>query len=174
MVKNYYYFYKILIFKYLELIVIIVIRMKKLLVIGILFIIVGMIFSPAISASSADESEEESDAGKVNQPLLIVEIISSGYYGFIIKITNIGDEAATNIQTTISLSGMIFIGKEISAPPRDRLEPGESMTVDAIFGLIFGIGPVEIIVTVTYDGMIEPAVDSAEGFMLGPLILGLH
>ena len=148
--------------------------MKKLVVFGILFIVLGMVFAPAISASSTDESEEESNAGTVNQPLLIVEIISSGYYGFIIKITNIGDVAATNIQTTIALSGMVFIGKEINAQPVDRLEPGESITIDATFGLIFGIGPVEIIVTVTYDGMIEPAVDSAEGFMLGPLILGLN
>jgi len=140
--------------------------MKKLLIIGTLFLLLGMIAAPIAFASSIDESEEGANAGTANQPLLIVEIITSGY-GYKITITNIGDEPATNLCITIYLSGWIFVGGHSVFNPTDQLDPGETITVSAP-GLVFGIGPVEITVTVTYDGMIEPASDSIEGFMLGP------
>lgn len=140
-----------------------VIYMKKILVIGIILVLSGMISTPIISASNNPESGSKVERNY--QPLLTVE-----FKGSSIVITNIGDKPANNVAVQVSFEGLIFIGKD-STNSIGTIMPGEEYT--SALGFVFGIGPVTIHVEVTYDDMLEPATAQATGFMLGPLLLGL-
>jgi len=139
--------------------------MKKILVVGLVLILFGMISIPSISAAERD-AETPSDKKPCNQPLLIIEID-----GFSVTITNIGNESAFNIEVHMWFEGMVFVGSAFTST-KESLGPGESMTVGP--GLVFGFGPVIFHVEVTYDGMIEPVTASVKGFMLGPFFFVLQ
>ena len=143
-------------------------KMKKVLVIGISMIIVGMIFVPITSAVDNDESEKSENElyiRLINQPILFVEID-----GLSVTITNIGNETAINVVCEMWFEGLVFIGKSTSAILA-RLEPGESWG-PIHPGLIFGFGPVVYHVYVSADN-VDPFEFDINGFMLGSLILGI-
>jgi len=96
-------------------------------------------------------------------PLIGVKTISGGI-GVKATIENTGTEDAKNVEWSIQLSGLIFIGKE-STGTIDTLPAGSETTIST--GLVFGIGPTTI--TVTANG----ASKKASGFVLGPLVLGV-
>ncbi len=96
-------------------------------------------------------------------PIISIEKISGGF-GVKATIANIGTLPAENVNWKVEISGMVFIGKSTEGTI-DVLNPGESKDVGP--GFVFGIGPVTI--TVTADGVSK----TAEGFMLGPLVLGV-
>lgn len=88
----------------------------------------------------------------------------SGGMGVSATVVNAGTETGSNIDWTISLSGLVFVGAEISGTI-SSLAAGQETTIST--GLVFGIGPSDI--TVTAGGTSE----STNGFVLGPLVLGL-
>ncbi len=96
-------------------------------------------------------------------PVINIGAISGGM-GVKATVTNSGVEDGTNIDWSIQLSGMIFVGKEASGTI-DTLAAGSETTIST--GLVFGIGPTTI--TVTAGG----ASKTASGFVLGPLVLGV-
>jgi len=98
-------------------------------------------------------------------PMPVIGIPSiSGGMGVKATVANSGTEDASSVDWSISLSGMIFVGKEASGTI-DTLAAGSETTIST--GLVFGIGPTTI--TVTAGG----ASKTASGFVLGPLVLGV-
>ncbi len=97
-------------------------------------------------------------------PAPIITIGISGGFGVKATISNEGTEAAENLDWSVDLSGLVFIGKH-SEGTIDTLNPGESVTVGP--GLVFGIGPTTI--TVNAGGVTA----TASGFILGPMVLGV-
>ena len=96
-------------------------------------------------------------------PLIGVKTISGGV-GVKATIDNTGSEDASNVDWSIQLSGLIFMGKEATGTI-DTLAAGGETTIST--GLVFGVGPTTI--TVTAGG----ATKTASGFVLGPLVLGV-
>lgn len=96
-------------------------------------------------------------------PILSIESISGGF-GVKATVTNIGTMDATDVGWTIDLEGLVIIGKhkEGTIP---TLAAGGEETIKS--GFVLGLGTVDI--TVTADG----AEETATGFMLGPLVLGV-
>ncbi|MEA2053581.1 MAG: sialidase family protein [Candidatus Thermoplasmatota archaeon] len=88
----------------------------------------------------------------------------SGGMGISATITNTGTEDASNVDWSIELTGLIFIGKETTGTI-DSLPAGGEEAIKS--GLVFGIGPTTI--TITAGG----ASKTAKGFVLGPLVLGV-
>ena len=95
-------------------------------------------------------------------PLITIDV--SGGFGVKATISNTGSEAAENVDWSIDLSGLVFLGKHAEGTI-PSLAPGESTTVSP--GFVLGIGPTTV--TVTAGG----ATKTASGFVLGPLVLGL-
>jgi len=89
------------------------------------------------------------------------DITISGGFGITITVTNIGSAPAENIEWSVSISGLVFIGKE-SSGSIDELAPGESITIKL---LTIGIGPIDISVT------INGATKTASGFIIGPIVI---
>lgn len=96
-------------------------------------------------------------------PQMSIEGISGGM-GITATVSNVGLEAGSNIDWTISLSGAVFLNSEVTGTI-DSLEPGASTDIST--GFVLGIGPTTI--EVSAGG----ASQSASGFVLGPLVLGL-
>ncbi len=96
-------------------------------------------------------------------PIISIEKISGGF-GVKATVANVGTLPAENVQWTVELEGLVFIGKRTEGTI-DVLNPGESVNVGPSF--VLGIGPVTI--TATADG----ASKTASGFMLGPFVLGV-
>ncbi len=94
--------------------------------------------------------------------ILNVETISGGM-GITAKITNTGTEDATGVEWSIDVGGLVLLGKHTEGTV--DVPAGGEATISS--GLIFGIGPGTITVTV---GGASKAVSC---FMLGPLILGI-
>lgn len=90
-------------------------------------------------------------------------IAISGGFGLKITVTNIGTAEATNLQWSVDLEGLVFIGKH-SEGSKDSLKPGESITFNVF---VLGIGP--LTVRISLDG----AIMEASGFVVGPFVLGL-
>jgi hypothetical protein len=98
-------------------------------------------------------------------PSAIINVDSiNGGMGVSATVSNAGTEAGSNIDWTIALSGLVFVGSETTGTIA-TLAPGQDTTISS--GLVFGIGPTTI--TVTAGG----ATRTASGFVLGPLVLGL-
>jgi len=154
-----------------------VIYVKKTIIVVIILMLISMIFYPVVTSGSVDESGKKSEPKISGQPLLQIVITSDGGRGFPLcaEITNLGNETATGLQISVELSGFIFVGHiNLEDYTRDRLEPGETWTVCGAAGLFFGIGPLTITMSVSYNEADEPAEASITVFMLGPLILGLN
>ncbi len=89
----------------------------------------------------------------------------TGGFGVSATIQNTGAVDATNVNWTISLQGLVFFGNEY-AGNISKIMPGFSPSVRT--GLVFGIGSVDITVTV------EDVVKTANGFLLGPFVLNVR
>ncbi|MDD3493793.1 MAG: hypothetical protein PHZ19_09900 [Candidatus Thermoplasmatota archaeon] len=94
--------------------------------------------------------------------ILNVESVSGGL-GLSATVSNTGTVAAENVEWSIQFSGLVFLGNTAGTIP--LLEPGETETIST--GLVFGIGPSTI--TITVGG----ASRTFSGLVLGPLVLGL-
>ncbi len=97
-------------------------------------------------------------------PAPIITISISGGFGVSVEISNSGTVAAENLDWSIDLSGLVFMGSHAEGTIAS-LEPGASETVGP--GLVFGIGPTTI--TVNAGG----TTATASGFVLGPMVLGI-
>ncbi len=95
--------------------------------------------------------------------IINVESISGGM-GVSATVTNTGTIDGSSIDWSIQLSGLIFMGKETTGTI-DTLAAGGETSISS--GLVFGIGPTTI--TVTVGG----ASKTASAFVLGPLVLGV-
>jgi hypothetical protein len=95
--------------------------------------------------------------------ILNVESISGGL-GVSSTVSNTGSVAGEQVAWSIELSGLVFLGGETTGTLA-VLEPGDTETISS--GLVFGLGPSTI--TVTVGG----ASQTASGMVLGPLVLGL-
>jgi hypothetical protein len=95
-------------------------------------------------------------------PLIGVESISGGM-GVTATITNTGTGDANGVPWSIDISGLVFLGQHNEGTI--DLPAGSETSISS--GLVFGIGPVTI--TVDVSGIKE----TASGFVLGPLVLGV-
>jgi len=96
-------------------------------------------------------------------PLLNVATISGGF-GVTATVTNSGSGDAENAEWSITFDGPVFIGKEKTGAV--TVPAGGEAEIKS--GFIFGIGRATIRVQV------EGASKSAEGLVLGPLVLGIE
>ncbi len=78
-------------------------------------------------------------------PFLAIDKVMGGI-GATVTISNTGSADATNVEWTIDLSGLVFLGKH-SSGTISSIAPGESVRVKSGFPL--GFGPVDVTVTVT-------------------------
>jgi len=97
-------------------------------------------------------------------PAPIIKVSISGGFGVKANVCNEGTEAAQNVPWSVDLSGLVFVGKHAEGTI-DTLNPGDCTTVGP--GLVFGFGPTTI--TVNVGG----TTATANGFLLGPLVLGV-
>jgi len=96
-------------------------------------------------------------------PIINVESVQGGF-GVKATIANVGTADAKDVAWSIDLEGLVFIGKHKEGVI-SSLPAGQSTTISS--GLVFGIGPVTV--TVTAGG----ATATADGFIIGPFVLGL-
>ena len=94
--------------------------------------------------------------------LLNIESISGGM-GVTATVTNTGTEDATGVAWSIDVSGLVFVGGHTEGTV--DVPAGGEATISS--GLVFGIGPGTI--TVTVGGVTK----TASCFILGPLVLGV-
>ncbi|MDD5778642.1 MAG: hypothetical protein PHU95_04265 [Candidatus Thermoplasmatota archaeon] len=97
-------------------------------------------------------------------PAPIIDVEMTGGFGVSATVSNSGMVEAEGLDWSISLSGLVFMGKETTGTI-DVLAPGEEVSISS--GLVFGLGPT----TVTVD--VGGSTKTASGFILGPLVLGL-
>jgi len=96
-------------------------------------------------------------------PLLNVGTIAGGF-GVTATVTNTGASAAENAEWSITFDGPVFIGSEKTGTV--NIPAGGEAEIKS--GFIFGVGRATITVQV------EGATKSAEGLVLGPLVLGVE
>jgi len=96
-------------------------------------------------------------------PIINVESVQGGF-GVKATIANVGTADAKDVAWSIDLEGLVFIGKHKEGVI-SSLPAGQSTTISS--GLVFGIGPVTV--TVTAGG----STATADGFIVGPFVLGL-
>ena len=150
--------------------------MRKSLIIGIILVLLTITSFPVAPVAS---NNSESLSSPINQPEFLIQIVvfSSGFSTNVcINITNIGDEAATNVECKIYFQGKVFIGKDlwIEDPIKPLLEPNETWTVYGSSELTLGIGPVKLIAEIIADNIETPIkITLIKGFMLGVLIFGI-
>ena len=111
-----------------------------------------------------DNRDGNKDIYYMSLPIAIINIESiSGGFGVSAVLTNVGTADAIDVQWSIKLDGLVFLGSSKEGPI--DILVGEKVTVKT--GLVFGLGAVTI--TVTCGG----ATKTADGTILGPLIIGL-
>ena len=99
----------------------------------------------------------------VYSPLEIENI--SGGLGVSAIIKNVGNESIYNLEWSINLSGLVFIGKHVKGTIK-RINPGESVIIRDKF--IFGLGPATITVKVA------KSFKTARCFIIGPFATGIY
>ena len=99
-------------------------------------------------------------------PLLGIGDITGGF-GVHAGITNTGTGDAINVQWTITLSGLVLLGKQTEGT-FPKIIPGFTPTAQT--GLLIGLGPVSITVRAVADGL-NPIEKQATGFLLGPFVI---
>ncbi|MCD6481402.1 MAG: hypothetical protein J7L31_03915 [Thermoplasmata archaeon] len=95
-------------------------------------------------------------------PIITIKDIAGGF-GVKATIANTGTADAENVEWSITLDGLVFMGKEKSG--NVNIAAGSEVTIKS--GLVFGIGPVSI--TAKAGG----ATKTASGMAVGPFILGV-
>ena len=101
-------------------------------------------------------------AGLPPTPILSIQEITGGF-GAKATVANVGTADAENVAWSIVFDGLVFLGKEKSGTV--TIPAGEEVTLKT--GLVLGIGPVTITATAA------DATKTANGFVLGPLVLGV-
>jgi len=96
---------------------------------------------------------------KVAQPELKIDV--QGGLGLTVTITNMDSKSFTNLRYTISLQGLVFIGKHLEGTIQD-LSPGEKTKIH-----IFALGLANVVMRVTV-GEISRTVSC---FMIGPFVM---
>lgn len=96
-------------------------------------------------------------------PLIEIGEITGGF-GVNAEIKNIGALEALDVEWTIQLDGIVFIGKHTSGT-FGKIMPGFGSTAET--GFVFGLGPVKITVTA------DEAEKTATGLMVGPFVLNV-
>ena len=98
-------------------------------------------------------------------PCLEIGNITGGF-GIHAEIQNTGHEKAMHVQWTITLEGLVIIGREKTGT-FSQIVPGFHPMAST--GFIFGAGPVDITVTATADGL-DPVEKNVSGKVLGPFV----
>ena len=88
--------------------------------------------------------------------------IKGGLFQISSSITNIGGADATNVDWSINVDGLVFIGKEITGSESTLAASDSIDTIDKPF---IGFGPVTITITANADGL-EEITKTADGFAL--------
>jgi hypothetical protein len=97
-------------------------------------------------------------------PAPLINVVISGGFGVSATVSNDGSVAAENLDWDVELSGLVFLGASTTGTIA-TLAPGASESVGP--GLVLGIGPSTI--TASAGG----AVQTADAFVLGPLVTGI-
>jgi len=119
-----------------------------------------------ISVKAKDINDAESTESSsltvhiVPPPQIDIGAITGGF-GVKAVISNIGTVDVTGVNWTISLQGLVFMGKEETGTPLD-IPANESKTIST--GLVLGVGTIGITVTA---GNLEK---TATAFLFGPLV----
>lgn len=95
-------------------------------------------------------------------PILTIDKVSGGF-GVQVTLSNVGNAPAENVKWSIDLDGIVFLGAHTEGT--ETIAPGASKTVKS--GFVFGFGRVSILAT------FGDAAKTAEGFVLGPFVLGV-
>jgi len=96
-------------------------------------------------------------------PILTIEEISGGFGSVKAKLSNVGNAVAENTRWSIDVEGLVLLGAHSEGTI--TLPPGSSRVVKSKF--LLGLGGVTV--TVTFGD----AVRTTQGFLLGPLLLGI-
>ena len=139
--------------------------MKKVVIVP-LFLMIGMLFLPMITAETPDSG-----------PAFEVDLapgIGNGLWdgvtgqGLTITVKNIGDTTVHNvILTDLSIDGRVSYNNRVTEWHRD-IEPGSTL-YDRPNSLCLGFGTFTATMTVTCDEGVN-GTDSGSGIILGPLI----
>lgn len=100
---------------------------------------------------------------KIMEPSIEIESINTGI-GINAVIANNGDAVAHNIEWSIDLDGLVFLGAETSGII-ETLEPDDTFEINS--DLIIGFGPITIMVTA------DVASETRNGFLLLLYVLGM-
>jgi len=101
----------------------------------------------------------------VGKPCIEIGGITGGF-GIHAEIKNTGVMDATDVQWGISLQGLVFIGKEKTGSIV-KIAPGFTSTAKT--GFFFGIGPVDVTITATAEGL-NPTEKQVSVFVFGPFV----
>ena len=101
----------------------------------------------------------------IGAPFIEIGKITGGF-GIHAEIKNTGDTDAMNVQWRITMQGLVFFGKEKTGT-FVKIVPGFKPT--ATTGFIFGIGPVDVTVTATAEGL-NPVEKQVSAFVFGPFV----
>jgi hypothetical protein len=139
--------------------------MRKFVVIGVIFVLVGIIFAPAISSSTIDDLEiYYPNEKELYQPKLEVLIAGVGE----VIISNVGDEPAIDIECEIWFDGGLVILGDKSIKIDGELLPEESTSIR--LGLVLGFGFVTMNACATASNVDETVCDELSIFILGTFI----
>ncbi|EMR74340.1 hypothetical protein MBGDN05_00734 [Thermoplasmatales archaeon SCGC AB-539-N05] len=143
--------------------------MKKIILITSFFIAV-MLLMPiaAVTASNAKiETQIKKNSDNYDTPILNVNnygpFLEIEFDGLCIIIKNTGDEEAVNVEWSIDIDGLVFIGGH-SSGTISSIPPGGEVRV--CLGFILGIGPVKITITISAED-IDTITITFRGFLLG-------